>query len=170
MLSNGSGADGKGGKTEVKDARVLYDARAVNLDFSMNLSAVGTDHDGAAGPQLAPGHQSVQSFWNEASQSYTAPDPSVLTAWDGILSYTVQTADGSTQSYATWAEAEANAAPSSLGYLRFQRKAMADSIVQEVKNAHTEWTSTHQTATVNLDLNKFLQTKDKMRLVWESES
>lgn len=171
LLSNGKGADGRGGKTEVNDARLLYDPRAVKLDLSMNLSAAGTNYGAfAVGPHLAADHQSIQSFWDAGSGSYRAPDPANPAAWDGILQYTVQLADGSTRTFASWAEALANASPGSRRALLFETVAMRNSIAQEISQTQTALTNSHQTATLDLDLNKFLQTKDKMRLVWESES
>lgn len=171
LLAAGKGADGQGGKTEVRDARLLYDPRAVKLDLSMNLSAAGTSYGrGYVGPQLAAGRESIGSFWDANSGSYRAPDPANPAAWDGILQYTVQLADGSTRTFTTWAEATANASPASRRALLFETLAMRNSIAQEISQTQAALANSHQTATVNLDLNKFLQTKDKMRLVWESES
>lgn len=169
LLSNGTGADGHGGTTEVKDARVLYDPRAVNLNLEMSLAAAETTFRGA-GPQLVSSRRTLQSFWDEASQSYRTPDPSDPAVWDGILSYTVQLPDGSTQAFGTWAEAIANAAPASRGRLERRVLEMTQGIANEVTQAQNNWSTTHQSASINLDLNKFLQTKDKMRLVWESEN
>lgn len=172
LLSNGSGSDGKGGSSEVTNASMIYDPKGVQLTFDVNLTAVESTYGTVqtTGPKLVPGRSAIQSFWDEGTQSYRTPDPANPGAWDGILTYTVETQDGSTRTFTSYAEASANASAQARSRLGRQVRLMISRIVEEVGAAQNAYTNQHSVTTVNLDLNKFLQEKDRLRLLYEAES